>query len=354
MKRTKILITLLLVMVMMVGGCGSSKSDSAKEDSKKAEKSEESSELVITEDDLKDVITGLDDHYVLQNAKNIDYLYGIEYDDSIIDQVVANTDQIQVENAGEYDITYTISVNVAGYLEYQEQTGETVKATDSDKDEIKDVEVKKKITVVDENEATKLADDNKVVWKDNNESVDKSTGEAVEVKEEQQPASIEKTKADTAKADSKKTEEKKSESNTKSEPAKKENNTNKKNDSKNTVASHTHSWVAITKNVHHDAVYETQPVYTTVTDYEDQPVYATKVVCGCGAVFDSTSQWIQHSVDGCIYGYSVRKVQTGTQRVAVGSHQEQTGTQQVLVKNAYDETVTTGYKCSSCGETKSK
>lgn len=350
MKRTKIWITLLLVTVMMVGGCGSSKVDTKDE---KTEKSEKTSEIVITEDDLKDVITGLEDHYVLKGAKNIDYLYGIEYDTSIIEQIDVNADQVQLEEIGEYDITYAVSVNVAEYLEYHRQAGEeAVKETDEDQEEIEKVEVKKKIIVVEEAEATQLADNNEVVWKDNNESVEKSTGEAVEVKEEK-PVSVEKTKEDTTKADSKKKEEKKSESNTKSDSAKKENTSNKKNDNKNTAASHTHNWIAITKNVHHDAVYETQPVYTTVTDYEDQPVYATKVVCGCGKWFDTTTEWGNHSID-CDYGYSVRKVQTGTQRVAVGSHQEQTGTQQVLVKNAYDETVTTGYKCSYCGETKSK
>ena len=92
-------------------------------------------------------------------------------------------------------------------------------------------------------------------------------------------------------------------------------------------------------------------MYKTVTDYQDQPVYETKVVCGCGAIFDNTQQWDQHSIDGCIYGYSVKRVQTGTQRVAVGTHQEQTGTRWVQDSAEWDETVTTGYKCS-CGATK--
>lgn len=349
MKKTKVIIALLLATVMLAGGCSSSNVDIK---DRKAEKSEKTADVTITEDDLKDVITGLEDHYVLQGAKNIDYLYGIEYDDSIIEQVDVNADQVQVEEVGDYDIIYTVSVNVTGYLEYQEQTGEeTVKATDSDKNEIKDVEVKKKITVVEENEATKLADDNNVVWKDNNESVDKSTGEAVEVKEEQ-PVSIEK---ESRYYESRFTEEgrKKSESNTKSDTAKKENTSNKKNDNKNTAASHTHNWVAITDTVHHKAEYKNEPVYTTVIDYEDQPVYATKVVCGCGKEFDTVEEWGNHSID-CDYGYDIRKKQIDTKRVVVGSHQEQTGTKPVLVKAAYDETIITGYKCSSCGETKSK
>lgn len=111
-----------------------------------------------------------------------------------------------------------------------------------------------------------------------------------------------------------------------------------------------HKWVAITKNVHHEVVYRTEPVYTTVTDYIDEPVYELRTMCRCGA--DITADVIGHYDDGCNLSYGNKPVHVGTNRIAVGTHQEQTGTKNVLVREAYDETVTTGYKCSVCGKTK--
>lgn len=160
-------------------------------------------------------------------------------------------------------------------------------------------------------------------------------------------------KKETASADTKKSES------TVSTPV--STNTSSKSDGKTGNESgmgsskgetHTHNYnIPITKIVHHDATGHNEAVYTTVTDYEEQPIYTEKVVCGCGAVFDSDTQWEQHSIDGCVYGYSVKPIQSGTQKVAVGSHQEQTGTKWVQDSAAYDETVTVGYKCS-CGATK--
>lgn len=108
---------------------------------------------------------------------------------------------------------------------------------------------------------------------------------------------------------------------------------------------HTHTWVAQTTTVHHDAV--TEQVWVQDSAAWDEPVYGTKVVCGCGAIFDNDNQWEQHSIDGCPYGYSVQSVQTGT------VHHEATGHYETkVVQDAYDETVTTGYVCSGCGATK--
>ena len=176
---------------------------------------------------------------------------------------------------------------------------------------------------------------------------------------------------------------------------------------------HVHNWVEQTKTVHHDAEYKTEDVYETVTDYEeyayvpllykcpdcdfittedqdirdffkhavatghrggfqceevlsttadgyyhviettDIPVYKSKYVCFCGETFDDLHKWSTHQdLDGCRRGYTTLKIQVGTEKHAIGSHQEKTGTKQVLVKDAYDETVVTGYTCSDCGATK--
>ena len=35
--------------------------------------------------DIQDVIAGIEDHYVLQDAKGIDYLHNVSYDADIVD-----------------------------------------------------------------------------------------------------------------------------------------------------------------------------------------------------------------------------------------------------------------------------
>ena len=111
---------------------------------------------------------------------------------------------------------------------------------------------------------------------------------------------------------------------------------------------HQHQWVAQTKVVHHEATghYET----VTVQAAYDEPIYETKIVCGCGAIFNTlegTNGWEYHSAFGeCPYGYSVKPVQVGTKH-----HDAVTEQKWVQDSAAWDETVTTGYKCS-CGATK--
>lgn len=86
---------------------------------------------------------------------------------------------------------------------------------------------------------------------------------------------------------------------------------------------HVHDWQYVPATGHDE------PDYITVTDYLENPIYETKVVCGCGAIFDSVEGkdgWEQHSIDGCGYGYSSMPVEVGTDKVAIGSHQEPTGT----------------------------
>lgn len=104
--------------------------------------------------------------------------------------------------------------------------------------------------------------------------------------------------------------------------------------------SHTHSWVAQTTVVHHEATghYESVPVYGTV-------VYRHCTACGQELANDAAA-WKEHSMAHIKSGvncsfYTVSK-------------QVQTGTEQKWVQDsaAWDETVTTGYKCSGCGATK--
>lgn len=175
-----------------------------------------------------------------------------------------------------------------------------------------------------------------------------------------------------------------------------------------TTTAHTHNWVAVTKTVHHDAVTSqvwkedsaawdetvvtkaawdeqvlSQEAYdeqVLVSEAYDEPVYGWSAVCNvCGYHFplDATSDDIgYHEVvdPGCGGGWHDVLVQTGTtHHDAVYStvhhdavyttvhhdaettvvHHEATGHYETVVTQAaWDETVTTGYKCSGCGATK--
>ena len=134
---------------------------------------------------------------------------------------------------------------------------------------------------------------------------------------------------------------------------------------------HTHSWEAVTKTVHHeaetktvhhDAVTKTETV--TVVDKEawDEPIYEGHVFClkcnrDLGAGDSAVEKWAEHA-DSCGGRYTVKKVQIGTKHHDAITHQEERTVvvkpawdETVIVKPAWDETVITGYKCS-CGATK--
>lgn len=111
-----------------------------------------------------------------------------------------------------------------------------------------------------------------------------------------------------------------------------------------------HTWVEQTTTIHHDEVghYETQ----VIEEAYDEPIKETKQVCnykGCGAYFDTTDEVFEHILvahDGNA-SYSSKKVVTGTIH-----HDAVTKDVWVVDKEAYDETVVTGYKCSVCGAIK--
>lgn len=86
-----------------------------------------------------------------------------------------------------------------------------------------------------------------------------------------------------------------------------------------------HNWVPNTKTVHHDAVIE----YHTVCN-------------GCGLDFTATG-----ATQADIGEHAKEAMLSGN--MACGSYSNNVP---VVVKQAYDETVTSGYKCSICGATK--
>lgn len=95
--------------------------------------------------------------------------------------------------------------------------------------------------------------------------------------------------------------------------------------------SHQHNWVAVTTTKHHDAVYRT---------VNHAAVKERRCICdSCNQ--DITGNFAQHrNASGhSKYHYEYKVV-------------KEAYTERVLVSAAYDETVTTGYRCSGCGATR--
>lgn len=100
---------------------------------------------------------------------------------------------------------------------------------------------------------------------------------------------------------------------------------------------HTHNWLPQTTVVHHDAQYKT---------IHHDAVYGTRVTCNqCHA--DLTNQDVfAHFEESFLNGGSCESYSTVDYQISPAWDE------QVLVSDAWDETVTTGYKCSGCPATK--
>lgn len=202
-------ISMILAAFMVAGaatGCG------AKKDTKVESTNEVAAHSAkLDEDAIKDTYTGIDDMYVLEGSKDVDYLDGVLYDSSIVKGIDVDSSKVDASKAGNYKITFSITADRKAYDAFRDAfiKSETVKdklsadkaktdkeSTDktktdkgsTDKTKTETVKVKKDTVVVNRDEAQKLADQNKLVRTDNGETVKKSDG--TEVKTEQKaPAS---------------------------------------------------------------------------------------------------------------------------------------------------------------------
>ena len=314
-------ISMILAALMVAGaatGCGAKKDTKVESTNKVAANSAK-----LDEDTIKDTYTGIDDMYVLEGSKDVDYLDGVLYDSSIVKGIDVDSSKVDTSKTGNYKITFGITADCTAYNAFKDAfiKSETVKdklSTDkaktdkgsADKTKTETVKVKKDTVVVNRDEAQKLADQNKLVRTDNGETVKKSDG--TEVKTEQKaPASTavtggdvvdasaktevkpettaaptmspeEEAKKEEAKKNDKKEEAKKpstsgstnkpnsgsnkpnSGNSSNSKPSSKPNSGSSKPNSgsgSNSKPSHTHTWVNVTKTVNHPAVTRQEDVY---------------------------------------------------------------------------------------------
>ena len=124
---------------------------------------------------------------------------------------------------------------------------------------------------------------------------------------------------------------------------------------KDDTPAHQHNWVAQTKTVHHDAQYKTVHHDAVTHHVWHDPVTEEHYICNqCGA--DITSDPWGHINNSLMNGGNCGSYHSTYVTVKQGYYETVTDqaawNEQVQVSGAWDETVTTGYKCSSCGATK--
>lgn len=395
---------MILVALMVAGaatGCG------AKKDTKvESTKEVATNSTKLDEDAIKDTYTGIEDMYVLEGSKDVDYLDGVLYDSSIVNGIDVDSSKVDTSKTGNYKITFSITADRTAYDTFRDAfiKSETVKdkmSTDktktdkgsADKTKTETVKVKKETVVVNKDEAQKLADQNKLVRTDNGETVKKSDG--TEVKTEQKaPASTTVTGGDVVDASAKaevkpettatptmdpKEEAKKEESKKadKKEEAKKpstsdgkdnsgstnkpssgSNNSNGGNSSNIEKPAHKHNWVNVTKTVNHPAETHQEDVYedrqVKVKDAWDEQV---RVDAGaecrqCGYRTTNPDDMTMHCLEYGHSSHNISEYKTVHHDAVYETQRVKTGTKTVVDKAAWTETVVTGQKCSFCGETK--
>lgn len=397
-------ISMILAALMVAGaatGCGA-KDDTKVESTNKVA----TNSTKLDEDAIKDTYTGIDDMYVLEGSKDVDYLDGVLYDSSIVKGIDVDSSKVDTSKTGNYKITFGITADRAAYDAFRDAfiKSETVKdktSTDktktdkgsADKTKTETVKVKKDTVVVNKDEAQKLADQDKLVRTDNGETVKKSDG--TEVKTEQKaPASTavtggdvvdasakaevkpettatpaidpkEEAKKEESKKDDKKEETKKpstsdgkDNSGNTNKPSSGSNNSNSGNSSSTEKPAHKHNWVNVTKTVNHPAETHQEDVYedrqVKVKDAWDEQV---RVDAGaecrqCGYRTTNPDDMTMHCLEYGHSSHNISEYKTVHHDAVYETQRVKVGTKTVVDKAAWTETVVTGQKCSSCGETK--
>lgn len=366
------------------------------------EKARESTEEEKTV--LEKIFPEIKERFVVSNSRQVNLTAALDDEYGVVKEIrVAETD-LKTDEEGTFTVTYYVTVYMDRMSDAQEaikNNSEIAKAESDVPEKTEVISLTEKATVVSKEKADELIKNGEQVITDlgkeyvpeeekkdsetSKGTVDKKTDTKVK-ENEKTPATPEtKKETETQKVDTSKTPSNGSTSGTASSPKEPEKTTEEKQPSSSgsskpsqpssetqkpaSQETHTHTWTPQTKTVHHDAEYQLvyvvdKPAWTEDI-YVDQPVYETvaAVRCGCGAEFPDYSGWCAHEeyygdvMNDFSHGsYSVvyHQIQTGTEKVYVrtDTHPEEGHMESKIVKDAYDEEVVTGYKCSGCGATK--
>lgn len=337
----------------------------------------------ITEETIKDTYTGIEDVYVLKDAKDIDYLEQVLYDKDVVKDIKVDSSKVDTSREGEYKLIYKVTVDCKALTKYTKNTYKNSKN--------KTVSITKKATVVDSAKAQELANSNNTVYSGKGETVKKSDGSTVKT-EQEAPASTTTTGGSVVNSSNKE----KVNPRTTAKPSNNNNSRNSSNSGSNNGGnsnkpgkpgsgsnstgntnkpgkpnsgsnnsnsgsekpSHTHTWVNVTKTVNHPAVTHQEDVYENrqvkVKDAWDEKVYVkTVATCRqCGFSTSNPDEMENHMLE---YGHSCSSqaiYKTVHHDAVYETQRVKVGTRTVTDKAAWTETVVTGKKCTSCGATK--
>ena len=106
----------------------------------------------------------------------------------------------------------------------------------------------------------------------------------------------------------------------------------------------THSWSKVYKTIHHNAVTHQEKIW------HDDETIGYQYLCKCGASFSSTNAVNQHQFEATLNNESGHDSHWAVPITSEGYYETIT----IVDKPEYDEKVLTGYKCTKCGQTKSK
>lgn len=284
---------------------------------------------------------------------------------------------VKVGESGTYTVTFISPVNAdgsiykvpskkvtAGKADKTVATGVTFDKVDADKVTKDDLTAiaKDVAEAVKKGDSTLTGDKGAEVVKKFEDNIKKNPNadtDAVEKETEkaQESAKEEKSDAKTPEtSDSKKDEGKSDSKPSGGNSSNSGSNSNSGSSSKkDDTPAHQHNWVAQTKTVHHDAQYKTVHHDAVTHQVWHDAVTEEHYICNqCGA--DITSDPWGHINNSLMNGGNCGSYHSTYVTVKQGYYETVTDQaaydEQVQVRDAWDETVTTGYKCSSCGATK--
>lgn len=314
--------------------------------------------------DYLQYVKGLRDWTVAVGLKDVNFLEGVEWNKEYIKNVTVDDSKVKLDTAGEYEITYSVEV------------------VDKKAD---DLTIKKTVTVkvISKEEANVAVEEGQEVVTENGiqnkkeakaSSInDKGVSASQEVKNEgsknngNNTSSSEGTSSGNASTstsgESNSSETNGSGSSSNSKPSGGNGGNSGSSGGSGSVETHKHSYtIPITETIHHDAVthQEDQGHYKTVTISEawDEPIYEYKTGCyTCGYIFTSSGELTSHQIyhaergETCSWGNDFKVLVDTIHHDAVTEQKWIPNIVTVTDKEAYDETITTGYKCS-CGAVK--
>ena len=278
---------------------------------------------------------------------------------------------VKVGKSGTYTVTFISPVNAdgsiykvsskkvtAGKADKTVATGVTFDKVDADKVTKDDLTATAKdvAEAVKKGDSTLTGDKGAEVVKKFEDNIKKNPNadtDAVEKETEkaQESAKEEKSDAKTPETSDSKKSDSGSSNGSKKDNGKTTGSSSKKDD----TPAHQHNWVAQTKTVHHDAQYKTVHHDAVTHQVWHDAVTEEHYICNqCGA--DITSDPWGHINNSLMNGGNCGSYHSTYVTVKQGYYETVTDQaaydEQVQVRDAWDETVTTGYKCSSCGATK--